>query len=699
MSAGKLRRRTFLSVSALAASSAALAACGGGQPAPTAPTEAPAEPTTAPAEPTATTAAAAEPTTPPEATAAPAEPSPTSAAEAAPSRYNEAPMLAERVAAGELPPVDERLPVEPLMQQVEDEIGEYGGTWHRAATNASDAYYRLYREALIYFDIEGNLVPSVAKSWEVSEDGTEFTFYLREGMKWSDGEPFTADAVMWWHDHIYNNEELTPLKPAWMRVGGEYGTIEKVDDYTIRYRFAAPYGTFLEWLATSCFHGVPGHYLEQFHIDFRDQAELEAAAQEAGFEQWFQYFNDRSNTYQNPERPVIEAWQFVTLPDQNPLIVERNPYYYRVDPEGNQLPYIDRIQFEVVPNAEVLNFMAIAGELDCQGRHINLINYPLFVEGQEQGNYHIVEWPCDGGAEAGLMFNQNAGFQEGATDHQMVIGDLLRTVEFRQALSSAIDRDEIWNSAFLGFGEPRQMAPMPWSEYYEEGMETPFIEFDVDLANQMLDDLGLDKRDAEGYRLAPDGQPIDITIAVVDLFGPWVDTAQLANSHWNAVGIRSAVNVEERSLHYTRMAAGEHQVSVWMTGGNGKVLIYPHWTMPYASSSRIGPLSGIWYQSGGTQGVEPEGDLRRVQELFDQAQTTIDDEERIELGKEIFRINSRNLWTIGTIGGTPLEQGLLIVKNNFFNVPESTPERHVFNEDSVHSPSNCVPAQFFIRQA
>jgi len=612
-------------------------------------------------------------------------------------------MLAEMVAAGTLPPVDERLPSEPLVQEVVDEIGEYGGTWHRAALNSGDTslWGRLNPEGLVYFDIVGNLVPSVAKGWDISEDGTEYTIYLREGMKWSDGTPYTADAVLWWYEHVMLNEELTPTKPSWMRtgVGGEYGTVEKVDDYTVKFKFSQAYGTFLEWLGTGMFHGVPGHYLEQFHVDFVDQAELEGMAKERSFEQWFQLFNDRNNMYNNPERPVVGAWQFTTLPDQNPLVAERNPYYYRVDAEGNQLPYIDRIQFDIVTNAEVLNFNVIAGDLDCQERHVNLLNYPLLVEGQEQGGYHLFEWPGDGGADAGLMVNMNAGQQEGADDHHIVIGDLLRTVEFRQAMSTALNRDEIWNSAFLGFGEPRQMAPMQWNKYYEEGMETPFTEFDVDLANELLDGLGLDQRDGDGYRLAPDGQPLDIIISAVEQFGPWVDTAQLSNDHLNAVGIRTVVNIEERSLYYTRMAAGEHQIAVWNTGGNGKVLIYPYWTMPFSSSSRVGPLSGIWYQSGGTQGVEPEGDFRRVLELFDEATVTVDQAAQDALAKEIFWLNSNNLWTIGTIGGSPLEQGIVVAKNNFFNVPTSTPERHVLNEDSVHTPANCVPAQYFMRQA
>lgn len=679
-------RRTFLTIAGMSVAAAAAAACGGTP----APTVAP--------EPTPTEEAAAVPTVAAEATEAVAE---ATAEVAAPSKYSEAPMLAELVAAGSLPPVEERLPKEPLVQSVVDKIGVYGGTWHRAALNSGDTslFSRLNPDGLVYFDIVGNVVPAVAKSWDISEDGKEFTFHLREGMKWSDGQPYTADAILWWYDHIMNNAELTPTKPAWMRVKGEYGTIEKIDDYTVVFKFSSPYGTFIEWLATNAFYGVPGHYLEQFHVDFVDKAKLEAAAKAANFEQWYQYFNDRNSTYNNPERPVVSAWKFTTLPDANPLIAERNPYYYRVDEQGQQLPYIDRIQWEVTTNVEVLNLKAIAGELDCQERQITLVNYPLFMDGKEKGGYHVFTWPGDGGTDAGMMVNMNAGQQEGADDHQKVIGDILRKVEFRRALSLGMDREEVWNSAFLGFGAPRQMAPMEWSKYYEEEMATPYVEMDVDEANSMLDALGLDQRDADGFRLGPDGQPLDIVISAVNQFGPWVDTAQLVNNHWNAIGIKTAVNVEERSLYYTRMAAGEHQIAVWNTGGNGKVLIYPYWTMPYASASRIGPLSGIWYQSGGTQGIEPTGDLRKVLDIFDEATVTIDQAAQDELAKQIFRINTANLWTIGTVGGTPLEQGVVVIKDYFYNVPESTPERHVFNEDSVHTPANCVPAQYFMAKA
>ncbi|MHB0879040.1 MAG: ABC transporter substrate-binding protein [Anaerolineae bacterium] len=486
MSAGKLSRRTFLTVAAMAASAAAVAACGGTAAPTTVPVQATAAPTAATVEPTATTAAAAEPTA-------------TTAAATTPGKYAEAPMLAEMVKAGSLPPVEERLPREPLIQPVVEEIGQYGGTWHRAAVSIGDTslFYRLYPDGLVYFDIPGELTPAIARKWEMSDDGKEFTFYLREGMKWSDGEPYTADDITFWYEDMVLNDELTPSKPTWLMTKGELGTVSKVDDYTVKFTFSEPYGLFVEWLATLQFFSACKHYLSQFHPNYADKAEIEKAATDNEFESWYQYFGNRNNPYNNPDLPVVGAWHFVTGSDANPMVAERNPYYYRVDEQGQQLPYIDRISWEIVTNAEVLNFKAIAGEIDCQSRHMNLMNYPLLDEGREKGDYRVLTWPGDGGSDAGIIFNQDAGKQEGANDHKKVIGDLLRTLELRQALSVAIDREEIWDSAFLQFGEPRQMAPMQWSKYYEEGMETVFTEFDVDTANQSetaLSFLGLGLR-------------------------------------------------------------------------------------------------------------------------------------------------------------------------------------------------------------
>lgn len=279
-------RRKFLQLSAVTATSAFVVACGGG------PAAAPAE-EAAPAAADGGSAAGAE-------------------AAAGSGQYREAPMLTEMVNAGTLPPVDERLPVAPRTIPVVEEIGEYGGTWFRAAVGPGDAgtiSNRLsYENLLRWTEDGGGVIPNIAESYEVNDDATEFTFTLREGMKWSDGAPFTADDYLFVYEDILGNEELSPAFPSWLTApNGEPGVIEKVDDYTIKFVFTTSYGLFLQILAgpsSSWISDRPKHYLTQFHPSYADQAELDAMVAEAGFEEWIQLFGDRHN-WQNPEMPHI----------------------------------------------------------------------------------------------------------------------------------------------------------------------------------------------------------------------------------------------------------------------------------------------------------------------------------------------------------------------------------------------------------
>ncbi|MEZ4865948.1 MAG: ABC transporter substrate-binding protein [Caldilineaceae bacterium] len=654
----------------------ALGACGGG-----APVDAPAA-----AEAPAADTAAAD-TTAAEAPAA-------DTADAAVPAGHEAPMLAEMVQTGTLPPLDERLPLEPLVVPVVEEIGQYGGTWRRVFLGPSDSQNieRLQHDRFLEFDTDGfTIVPNVAKAWEVSEDGKSITFFLREGMKWSDGEPFTADDIMFWYEAKILNDELSPSKPSWLRIGGELGTVEKVDDYTVRFSFAQSYPLVLESLAQEGHFGsqqiyLPKHYLSQFHPDYAAEDELAQKLADSGFEQWFQLFNQMADPNQNPESPVVAAWVVESAITTQRMVLKRNPYYWKVDPEGNQLPYIDEITLDFVDNIDIANLRAIGGEVDMQARHILINNYPVLIDGAEKGDYRVLLWPSAGGADAGLMFNQTY-------DVDPEVAGLLTNKDFRIALSYAIDREEINESAFLGLGQARQLVPPSDSPLYPgDEYAYKYTEFDPGQANEILDGLGLDQKNAEGFRLFPSGNEVVINLAAVPAFGPWVDVAELVASYWQDVGIKTAVDVQERSLHYERMSANQLEVAIWDTGGAEHPFTYPYWTMPYADISRIGPLIGIWYQSNGASGVEPDGDLRRVLELTEQGKG-VSEEERIQLGKEIFQLNAENIWTIGTVGLSPMVMGVVVVKNNFRNVPDVAA-----NSVVVQTPGSARPEQFFFKQ-
>ncbi|MGQ9632385.1 MAG: ABC transporter substrate-binding protein [bacterium] len=604
-------------------------------------------------------------------------------------KYKEAPMLAELVRAGKLPPVEERLPREPLVVPPVEEIGQYGGTWRRAWLGPSDSPgpSRITYDPILRWDRGGKtVIPGVAKGWEFSEGGRTLTLFLREGMKWSDGAPFTADDILFWYEDIIMNKEITPSKPSWLRVGGELGKVEKVDDYTIRLRFAQPYGILLEVLAWSGDIHAPKHYLKAFHPKYTPEGELQKLAKERGFEFWYQLFQNRNDWIANPDLPTLRAWKPTTPGTAPRFIMERNPYYWKVDTAGNQLPYIDRVVHDLVENTEVINFKAMAGELDMQLRHLMIGNYTVLMENREKGNYRVLKWKAALGADAVLTPNLN--------HKDPVLHEIINDRRFRIALSIAINREEINELVYLGLGEPRAATVVPDSPAYKEEFARMYAEYDPDRANKLLDEMGLTGRDSEGFRLRPDGKTLALTIEVVPVFGPWVDVSELVKEYWEAIGVKTAVKVEERSLFYARVQGAEHDVAVWSLDWALHPLVSPVRFIPYnAAGSRFAPLCGLWYESGGKSGVEPWGDLKRVVDLYERAKVTIDEMEKIRLAQEILRINAENVWSIGTVGLIPSTMALGVAKNNFRNVPEVA-----ISDVILMSPGNTDPPQYFFKQ-
>jgi peptide/nickel transport system substrate-binding protein len=357
--------------------------------------------------------------------------------------FSEAPMLAEMVAAGELPPLEERLPVNPMVVEGAegDTIGVYGGTWHRAWRGVNDfhAFGRIAYDPILRWPRDPNdpVQPSLAESWDWNEDGTEMTLHFREGLRWSDGELFSVDDIIFWWEAIETDTNITTaIHGEWM-VGGEPMQLEKVDDSTITLKFAAPNG--LAETVGLAFHGsqwplgferfgfyAPEHYLAQFHPEYSDTGSYEEFEAKA-----FDY---------NVDRPVMTAWKITQYEEGATLMVaERNPYYWRVDAEGNQLPYIDRVYFHLVEGTDGVNAMGIAGDLSMQARAISLSQYPVYQENAEAGDYHMLLWPQATASNATLWFNQSY------PDEQYRA--LFQDVRFRQAMSHAIDRDTLGRAA------------------------------------------------------------------------------------------------------------------------------------------------------------------------------------------------------------------------------------------------------------
>ena len=677
MSKSTLTRRRFLKYVGAVTSAAMASACRpAATPAPTlAPTVAPTEAPTVP------------PTEVP--TAAPTE-APTAVPAA---KYNEAPMLAELVQAGKLPPVEERLPKEPMVIPVTEEIGQYGGTWHRCGVGPGEGWIlnsRLSYECLVRWTPDGTgVVPNVAKGYEISEDATEFTFYLREGMRWSDGEPFTADDFLFWYQDIQLNTDLTPTISKWLRdpVNAEPVVVEKVDDYTVKFKFQSSYGLFIQMLAGPSAVGItdyPAHYLKQFHPNYVDKEELGKKIKEAGFDNWWELFGNKHN-WDNPEHPHIWPWLPKRVPPDIPVVAERNPYYWKVDPEGNQLPYIDKVQFDVVENADLLNLKALAGEIDMQFRHIMWTNYPLFIESAEKGNYRVMKWTLAEGSNCLLhpnMNHQDEGLQA-----------LMRNKDFRVALSLGIKRDDINELAYMGFGTPRQASVIPQCPYFKEEHAQRWAEHDPDQANQLLDGIGLTQRDGEGFRLRADGTPLSITIEYAPVFGPWRDDVNMVCEQWREIGIRGIPKEEDRTLFSQRGQGGlEMDMGVWTMDRCFTPLIEPWYFLPFRGGTppSTAGLWWDWYQTGGEQGEEPPEEVKRQYDLYDRIKGA-SPEDLPALAEEFFENASQNIWFIGLVGVLP---HVGVVKNNFRNVPEQA-----ISDWLQLTPGNTNVEQYFIKQA
>ncbi|MCK6627699.1 MAG: ABC transporter substrate-binding protein [Anaerolineae bacterium] len=614
--------------------------------------------------------------------------------------YSEAPMLAEMVAAGELPPVQERLPQDPLIIPVVEQIGQYGGTLRRAFLGPADAnnYVRVVYDALVRNSPDGSqVIPHIAAGWESSPDLTSWTIRLRRGAKWSDGQPFTADDIMFWYNDILLNTDLTPKAPGWMtNKDGTTALVEKVSDTAVRWTYKQPNTTLLLELANkdgadgalNNLSFVPAHYMQQFHPNYVSEAELQQKVTEAGFNTWVELFSNKVFATLNPDRPTMAAW----VPDNSSVsdpvfTLKRNPYYIGVDPAGNQLPYLDAVRFTFYADAQALNLAAIAGEFDMQARHINMLNYPVLVENEATSNYRVITWSTFGGSDAAITFNQT--YQANPA-----IGELLRNKNFRIALSHALNREEIKELAFLGLGEARQPVPAPNHPYYPgDEWAYKYTEYNPDLANQLLDEIGLTGRDSEGFRTLPNGERLDLELSIVPAFGPWPDVGQLAVQQWGQVGVRAHVEIRERALHFQLRDSNDLMMEIWNEDTTG---------FPFTGQPKMDPrssptiafaqLHGQWYRTNGAEGLEPPPDIARIVEIIDEAKT-VSRARQIELAQELFRLWADNVWEMGTVGLTPMVQGVVVVNDNLRNVPTSAG-----NDWPLRTPGNTRPEQYFFAQ-
>lgn len=591
--------------------------------------------------------------------------------------YNEAPMLREKVMRGELPPVEERLPENPQVVPVIERIGDYGGILDTSSI-ASDSllgpHVILMGEAMLRTDSDySTVIPNVAESWELSEDAKTLILKLRKGIKWSDGVPFTADDLVFWWEDVELNPEIRPAGPnrrVW-QPGGQPMKLTKIDDYTIRMDFAAPHPLIIRYLAHDAGMAMlnfPKHYLKQFHPKYTPMEELEKmVAADDAYDYWYQMFLDKARTEfgvaMNPECPTLDAFMVVEK-EPGMIRLQRNPYYWKVDPEGNQLPYIDGIRVHKASNITTVNSKIITGEEDFNGFHTSIQQLTTYKQYEAQGDYRILLYNGTFGTEVLIQFNQ--------TYDDPVWQELVRDVRFRRALSLAINREEINNTLYFGLGEPRNTSVLPACSVYVEEYAKAYTEYDPETANRLLDELGLDKRDAAGFRLRPDGKRLTITIEYCEADTPKTPTLELVKAYWDEIGVATTLKLISNTLQAERAMANQIQVGIHHADRSTDPLFFtePYWYAPivYGWEQTTWPKWAQWYTTLGQAGEEPPEHVKELIDLYEKMRTTTDEEERIAVGKELLRRQAENLWTLGTVGNAPY---VIIVKNNLRNVPEN----------------------------
>jgi peptide/nickel transport system substrate-binding protein len=621
-----------------------------------------------------------------------------------PSKYQEAPMLAALVEQGQLPPVEDRLPEEPKVQPVYEEIGKYGGTWRRGYKGVSDRWgpEKINGDYLLeWYQPEGggiSVTPHAGLKYEQNEDATEFTWFLRKGTKWSDGEPMTTEDVRFWWEDMYMHEEIAGQTVGGDRrlmAGGEKMEIQIVDDFTFKTIFVAPNPLIPLYVAAGAgnYHGqggptflAPAHYYKKLHVDYASEAEIEAALEKYGVQSWVDLFaggGQANLSFLNADVPTATAWHTVVPPPGDLIRAERNPYYFVVDEEGNQLPYMDNVTHRFFDSAEIFSLWLMSGEIDAQNRHVNPADYTLFVENEEKGGYRTLVWRQD----STLSYRVNTAYGEDPDMREM-----LNDQRFVQALSVAINREEINDLVFNGIMEPRQTSPVSGSPYFKEELENYYAQYDPDLANQLLDEMGLDQRNGDGFRLRPNGETLTLILTAADVsFPSGTDVHGLTKNYWEEVGIQVHVNIVERSLYEARKDANEVQIGAWNTGNSSMIPVAPD---SYTGGTMPGEFELNWFNSDGVEGIKPlEGSpFFEIWRLLREAQGEPETEKRDALFQEMIDMSVKNFIPgIGILGEPP---ALVIARNELRNVPNGLVMSGIMRDFGL-----AHPYQFFFEDA
>ena len=584
--------------------------------------------------------------------------------------YSESPLLSKMVKNDKLPPVESRLPQTPRVIDFAGrnlEIGKFGGTLKMLMARAKDARQMTvygYARLLIYKPKTFEFQPDILQSFDVIQ-GKKFIFNLRPGHKWSDGHPFTAEDFRYWWEDVANNPKLSPVgPPKVMKVDGKLPQFRILNNLSIQYEWEKPNPDFLAALAgaSPLYIYRPAHYMRQFHENFTANSELQKLVTTAKQRNWAALHNKMDNLYRNDniDLPVLQPWVCISKSSSNRLRFKRNPFFHRIDPKGQQLPYIDEFIFGIASN-KLISAKTGTGEVDLQARYLRFDDYTFLKKGEDRSPYSTRLWTTAKGSHLALFPNLN--------HKNKVLRSIMQDVRFRRALSMAVNRYEINQVIYYGLAIEGNNTVLPESPLYKPYYRSKWAQLNLKSANQLLDDMGLIKRDSRGIRLLPDGNPLNLIIETAGESTEQTDILELIHDSWLKIGIKIYSKPSQRNVFRNRIFSGETAISIWSGIENGLASANssPAEFAPTTQQLLQWPKWGQHFETGGKAGQIPNDPFAmELLKLYRDWRAEPVFAKRKDIWEKVLDIHTEQVYSIGLIAGV-LQP--VVVSNNLKNVP------------------------------
>lgn len=569
--------------------------------------------------------------------------------------FSQSDYLAQIPTETPLPPIEERLPKTPRVLNLAErglKPGRYGGSMRMLIGGQRDIRFMPINcyARLVGYNSDLKLEADILEAYEVENDRV-FTFRLREGHKWSDGSPFTADDFRYVWDDVFHEKKLAKGgPPAGLMINGKPPRFEVIDARTVRYSWDDPNPDFLADQASPSPIRLmfPAAYMKQFHMRYQTKELLAQHIARERVDDWAALHQKMSRVVrpENPNLPTLDAWRNRTAPPAERFVFERNPYYYRVDENGLQLPYIDKVMLDV-SSADLIAAKTGTGESDLQVTNLDFADYTFLKNAEQRYPLKVDLWKRTQGSRMALFPNLNCK-DEGWRN-------LFRDVRFRRAMSLAINRGEINKAVFYGLATESSNSILPDSPLFKPEYQKAWAAFDPDRANRLLDEIGLAMDDSEGMRRLPDGRLAKIIIEITGESTFETDALELIGDQLLQVGIKIYPHVAQRELLRRRVKGGDAIMSVGGGLDNGVPTadMAPKELAPTSDDQLQWSIWGLHALSGGSDGKAPDlPEAKALLDLYSEWRKAEGFDQRTDVWHKMLALFTDQVFTIGIVNAT-----------------------------------------------